>query len=284
MKQEDTYTNDAKKVFKKLGTCSHTFFHIVNREFNRRKEAEGRASDPLAGGLMQKGYQCGMIWGAALAIGAESYHRYNNPSQRIGLAISATQLVVDSFKKRTNTINCRDITKCNMDSFLGMTKYMIMTRIKGIDNSVCFKLAENWAPEALAAVKESLSRYEPNLSFEPKSCAVEVVRKMGGSEEEMIMVAGFAGGLGLSGSACGALSAAVWKNSLELARIKPGQSMWGNEMAKKTLEEFLKTTDSELTCQKICGKNFNTIESHTDFINSGGCNDLMDKLSSITPV
>ena len=41
---------------------------------------------------------------------------------------------------------------------------------------------------------------------------------MGGSEEEIAMVAGFAGGLGLSGNGCGALSAAIWKTILELVR------------------------------------------------------------------
>ena len=41
------------------------------------------------------------------------------------------------------------------------------------------------------------------------SCASEVVKKMGTSNEEIVMVAGFAGGLGLSGSACGVLSAVI---------------------------------------------------------------------------
>lgn len=33
---------------------------------------------PFAGGIMQRGYQCGMIWGAALAAGAEA-HRLHGP-------------------------------------------------------------------------------------------------------------------------------------------------------------------------------------------------------------
>ncbi len=28
---------------------------------------------PLAGGIVGNGYQCGMIWGAALAAGAQAY-------------------------------------------------------------------------------------------------------------------------------------------------------------------------------------------------------------------
>lgn len=47
---------DGKKVFRKLGTCSRTFFYILNREFGHLKEREERASDVLAGGIMQKGH------------------------------------------------------------------------------------------------------------------------------------------------------------------------------------------------------------------------------------
>jgi len=53
--------NDTKKLFLKKGTCSQTFFHILNREFGHIKETEERATDPLAGGIMQLGYQCGML-------------------------------------------------------------------------------------------------------------------------------------------------------------------------------------------------------------------------------
>jgi hypothetical protein len=37
---------------------------------------------------------------------------------------------------------------------------------------------------------------------------------MGASDEEMVLVAGFAGGMGLSDNACGALGAAIWMNTL----------------------------------------------------------------------
>lgn len=43
-----------------MGTCSRTFFYIINREFGFPHENEERAADPLAGGIVQQGYQCGM--------------------------------------------------------------------------------------------------------------------------------------------------------------------------------------------------------------------------------
>ena len=62
-----------KKVFLECGTCSHTFLYILNREFGYPMEIEESASDPLAGGLMSTQNQCGMLWGSALAVGAESF-------------------------------------------------------------------------------------------------------------------------------------------------------------------------------------------------------------------
>jgi len=274
------YKNDAKKVFKELGTCSRTFFHLLNREFDHTKDTEERAADPLAGGIMQKGQQCGMLWGATLAAGSESYRRSNNMDQAIGLAIVTTQNLVRSFSNRTNTVNCLNITNCHLDTFFGMTKFMIKTTLKGMENSTCFNLAEKWAPEAIESAKKGLALQQTGLPKQVLSCASEVVRKMGGSDEEMVAVAGFAGGLGLSGNACGALSAAIWKNSLAWSKIHPGKSTWSNRNAKSTLKVFNNETDSEMLCHKICQRRFETQEDHTEFIKNGGCNKLINVLAS----
>ena len=100
--------NDGKKVFRKLGTCSRTFFYILNREFGHQRELEERASDSLAGGIMQKGHQCGMLWGASLAVGAEAYRNCENQNQAIAVSVNATQKLMMSFSERENTINCRE--------------------------------------------------------------------------------------------------------------------------------------------------------------------------------
>jgi len=280
MEQPIRKINDAKQVFRKSGTCSRTFFHLLNREFNHQKVDEEAASDPLAGGLMQKGHQCGMLWGATLAVGVESYHRSKHPDEAIILAIKATKHLNESFIKTADTVSCRDITKCNLDSFFGMTKFMIKTQIKGMNNSTCFVLAEKWAPRAIESAKIGLTQHETEESKQVLSCASEVVKKMGGSDEEMVIVSGFAGGLGLSGNACGALSAAVWMNSLTWSKEHPGKSAWSNPTAKKTLKVFLAETDSEMLCHKICGQRFKTIDNHTAFVKNGGCGKLIDILSS----
>ena len=45
---------------------------VVDRSFDQPSELEEHAAGPLAGGIMQHGYQCGMIWGATLAAGAQA--------------------------------------------------------------------------------------------------------------------------------------------------------------------------------------------------------------------
>ena len=121
---------DGRKVFRKLGTCSRTFFHILNREFGHPRELEERASDVLAGGIMQKGHQCGMLWGASLAIGAEAYRSNENKNHAINMAVKATQNVLASFLQREHTISCRKITRCDFSNKLSFANNLL-TEIQG---------------------------------------------------------------------------------------------------------------------------------------------------------
>lgn len=265
---------DFKKIFIKKGPCPHALFYALNLEFGHQKETEEFASDPFAGGLMQTGYQCGMLWGASLGVGAESFRRHENHGQAIAAAITATQHLMDSFSKRAKTVNCLDITKYDTTTKFGMVKFFLTGK-----PFTCMNLAGKWGPEAIQAAVEGLSHKLTDLPQKPKSCASEVAGKMGASDEEMIMVAGFAGGLGLSGNACGALSAAIFMNTLAWCRNHPGKSGSSNPGAKKILKAFYDETDSEILCHTISGKQFKTIGDHTEFVNKGGCDKLMNVLA-----
>ena len=143
----------------------------------------------------------------------------------------------------------------------------------------CLKLAGKWAPEALDAASAGLGKDLEDLPQQSLSCASELVQKMGGSEEEMLMVAGFAGGLGLSGSGCGALAAAVWKNALIHNRKETGKSANYDPNTDPTLKAFYEETDYEIQCDKICGQRFQTLDEHTEFIKKGGCKKLIGVLA-----
>jgi hypothetical protein len=273
--------NDTRKVFMKCGTCSRTFCFLLNREFDNRNEEYEKAADLLAGGVFNTGHQCGMLWGSALAIGAESHRRYSQPDQATRAAINATQHVLDSFAQQTQTHNCREITHCDLTTITGMTKLIAKTFLTGFVYSPCFNLARRWAPEAIEAAKTGLEQPSANSMKPAVSCASEVVRLMGGSDQEVAMVAGFAGGMGLSGNACGALSAAIWMKTLSWCRKNPGKSIpyYNNPLAIHIFNVFKKESGSMLLCQKITGQQFWTIDEHTGFIKNGGCGSLIKTLA-----
>lgn len=264
-----------KRTFLKKGTCSRTFFYILNREFGHPMEDEEQAVDPLAGGILQQGYQCGMLWGASCAAGAESYRRCKGDCNRaIGMSIKATRHILKSFVSRTNTANCSDITEVEWGNKWGIAKYMFSGKFWN-----CFKLAEKWAPEAIQSAIDGLSLDQADLPEKPVSCASEVIRKMGGTNEEMVIVSGFAGGLGLSGNGCGALGAAVWMNTLRRIREQSYKVSFPDPVGEQILNRFYEASDYEMECHKITGKRFMTINEHTEFINNGGCDKLIDILA-----
>ncbi len=264
----------AKRTFIKKGSCSRTFFYLLDREFGFPRDEEEKAIDPMAGGILQQGYQCGMLWGASMAVGAESFRRNGNTDRALPTTILATQHLMKSFAERTGSIECEEITQCDFTNKKSFLKYMLSGKFVS-----CFKLAGKWAPEALQAAREGLGTQDTNQPQETNSCASEVVRQMGGGEEEMAMVAGFAGGLGLSGNGCGALAAAVWKNALVHNRKNPGKSTPYDPESNDTLKVFYKETDYEMMCDKICGKSCSSLEEHTLFLKSGGCKKLIEVLA-----
>lgn len=280
MDNTDKATLNPRKVFWKCGTCSNAMFHLLNYEFENLKNDEERASDILAGGIAQKGYQCGMLWGSSLAVGVESFRRFGDKSEATTSAIAASQHLLVSFAKRTKSVNCSEITGVDWENKLDFAKYMLKTILRGIVFSPCFNLIVKWTPEAIQAATQGFS-VKSLQNQHSVSCASEVVKKMGANDEEAIMVAGFAGGIGLSGNACGALSAAIWYKMLDMGRKNPDKktAMFKNQDTKKILSEFYIQTDSEMLCTKICGKQFKSIEEHSEYIRNGGCEKLIDALA-----
>ena len=269
---QNTYPYDAKKIFRTKGTCSHTFFYLLNRHFGHLKETEERASDALAGGLMSKGYECGMLWGASLAIGAEAYRRCTHLSQACTVSIQATKLVMLSFIERENTSQCREITRCDFSSKLSFAKYMLSGRFLH-----CYELAELWAPEAISKAMKGLAD-KPHDFKRSMSCSTEVAKKMGATEEQMVMVAGFAGGLGLSGGACGALAAAIWMNAYRWCLEHGKGNVTHDPKVKELIDSFVSDNGEKILCSEIAGQRFHSVQEHTSYLKNGGCKKLIDRL------
>ena len=157
----------------------------------------------------------------------------------------------------------------------GAGKFLLKSLPGGFTNIICMNLSEKWAPEAIEAAHKGLAAKQRRSSYIPSSCASKVVREMGAGDEEMVMVSGLAGGIGLSGQGCGALGAAIWKSSLDWCKNHPGETGSLSPQSKQILLAFKDETGSEFSCHKICGKRFNSIAEHSDFVNNGGCNKLI---------
>ena len=177
-----------------------------------------------------------MLWGASMAVDAEALRRVNNTDLAAGSAIKATQYVLESFKSRANTIECEEITNCNWSNKWSIVKYFISGKM-----FICFNLASKWAPEVIDAAYKSLELDQSDIPSPCFSCASELKKKMGGTDEEIVMVAGFAGGLGLSGSGCGALAAATWKTILELVKMDSGKYTLNDPVTEGIINTFYQT-------------------------------------------
>ena len=78
---------------------------VVDNSFGSPLKLEEKATMTLAGGIATQGYQCGMLWGAALAAGAQAYRLLGQGPQAETGAMIAAQRIVESFRTRTKKRN-----------------------------------------------------------------------------------------------------------------------------------------------------------------------------------
>lgn len=246
---------------------------VVDSSFDQPMEVEEAATMPLAGGIMNQGYQCGMLWGAALAGGAEVYRLYGSGSKAETEAILTAQRCAESFCSKNGNINCLEITEINLKSRLGILKLFL----KG-GPVKCTRMIAGYAPIALNAICKSFDEEHTQTSSSPVSCSAILAQKAGQSEIHQVMAAGFAGGIGLSGGGCGALGAAIWILGMNLRR----QGLANKEINSKIgdlIDKFIRNANFELECSEITGRKFGSVEDHTQYLNDGGCAQIIDMLA-----
>ena len=251
---------------------------VVDSSFDHPLKLEEKATMPLAGGIMQYGYQCGMLWGAALAAGAQAYRLFGPGPQAETEAIIAAQRIVESFRARTkNEINCLEITDINFQGN-NQIQQILKFVVKGGPIG-CFRMAAGYAPVAFSEINSALSEEGIEAPSPPVSCAAMLAQKMGVSEMHTVMAAGFAGGIGLSGGACGALGAAIWITGMNRPEEPVGFNVmdsWAGEM----IERFLKSADYEFECSDIVERKFKNVGDHDGYLQTGGCSEIIAALAA----
>jgi hypothetical protein len=230
---------------------------------------------------MMHGYQCGMLWGSALAAGAQAYDLFGPGPQAEYRAVVTMQKLVESFRARTgNRIYCRDITGLDLQGKMSNVRQFTNFTIKG--GAVrCLGTVVTYPPRAFQTMNRSLSEAAVCAYLTPGSCSAELGRKLGASDIHTVMAAGFAGGIGLSGGACGALGAAIWFLAMKSPQRK-AKEMYANPKLVKLVNEFLRATDNKFECSEITGLVFNSISDHAEHLRSGGCSKIIETLASVT--
>ncbi len=227
---------------------------------------------------MQNGYQCGMIWGAVLAAGAQAYRLFGPGPQAEAKAIVAAQRLVESFRAGNKHIDCLEITHIDKSSSV---KQMIMFFLIKGGLTHCLRMAARYAPVALDEIKAALSEDPVETPNAPVSCAAVLARKMGASDLHTVMASGLAGGIGLCGGGCGALGAALWIIGMSSAGEPDGKVDFKDPGAIAAIERFMKSTDYKFECSEIVGRKFESIDDHAGYLCDGGCSELLEVLAEV---
>lgn len=257
--------------------CSDTLFHVLNCAYDRPMLEEERAAMPLAGGIMQHGYQCGMIWGATLAAGAEVHRRLGDGPRAEAQAMAAAARLVEVFRAQNGATDCFDITEIDDSS----TKMETMTYFLLKGGAVrCFAGAARYASVAKEAIDAVLSAPPGDPPPAPVSCAALLARRMGASGLHAVMAAGLAGGIGLGGGGCGALATAIWITGMKALRAGAAKLDFESPSALAVIDRFLGGTGGQFECAAICRRRFAGVEEHAAYLRGGGCAPLFEALAA----
>ncbi len=246
----------------------------MNRGFGHPAEREERAAGPLAGGIAANGYQCGMVWGAALAAGAEAHRSLGAGTRAEAAAVLAARRIVDSFRAQNGAVDCFDLTGADFASKAQMWKYLLSGK-----PVACFRMAARYAPVAFGEIRAALGGERAEPPAAPVSCSAAVARRLGASDLHAAMAAGFAGGIGLCGGACGALGAAVWLDAMRGERDRKA----AEASAARIVERFLEASGHRFECSEIVGRRFADVADHATHLRGGGCAELLDAIAAGTP-
>jgi len=252
---------------------------VVDRSYGHPLKVEEEATAPLAGGIMQYGYQCGMLWGATLAAGAQAYRLFGTGPQAETRAVVAAQRLVESFRNRNKNTNCLEIIEIDLKPssrrqfLLQFLKFFIKGGPVG-----CFRMAAAYAHAAFHEINTSLSEETIIVPDPPISCAAMLAQKMGLSDRHTVMAAGLAGGIGLSGGACGALGTAIWISAMNSQKEGISRKAIDSRI-NDGIDEFIRSTDFEFECSEITGRNFENVTELADYLRQGGCSAIMESLS-----
>jgi hypothetical protein len=250
---------------------------VVDASFDHPLALEEHATMPLAGGIEQMGFQCGQLWGAALAAGAQAYRLFGPGPQAEAVAVVAAQKLAQSFHASYRSINCFEVVELDWKN--AQAKQILGFFLRG-GPIRCFSMTASYSRAAIREIDATLSGNDLDPPAPPVSCAALLARKMGATEQHAVMAAGLAGGIGLSGGACGALGAAIWIVEMRRVQSGTGKVEYNSPEATEAIDRFVQSTECEFECSKIVGREFADVDDHAGYLREGGCSKIIDALAA----
>ena len=107
-----------------------------------------------------------------------------------------------------------------------------------------------------------------------------LARKLGASDMHVVMTAGFAGGIGLSGGACGVLGAAIWITGMKQP-VEVGGFSYSGTWVSDVIETYLESSDYVFECSEVVGRKFENVDDHAGYLREGGCSDIIEALAAL---
>ncbi len=250
---------------------------VVDGSFDHPLALEEHATLPLAGGIEQMGFQCGQLWGAALAAGARAYQLFGPGPQAEAAAVNAAQGLAGSFRASYKSINCFEVIELDWKN--AQAKQILKFFLRG-GPIRCFSSTAGFARTSISEITSAFSDHALAAPAPPISCAAELARKMGASDLHTVMAAGLAGGIGLSGGACGALGAAIWLIEMKRVQSGAGKVEYNSPEATEAIDRFVQSSDGEFECVKIAGRKFADVADHAAYLRESGCSKIIEALAA----
>ena len=250
---------------------------VVDGAFDHPLALEEHATLPLAGGIEQMGFQCGQIWGAALAAGAQAYQLFGSGPQAETAAVIAAQKLTESFRASYKSINYLDVV--DLDWKNAKAKQVLKFLLRG-GPIRCFSSTAGYARAAFSEINATFASHPLETPAPPVSCAAMLACKLGASDLHTVMAAGLAGGIGLSGAACGALGAAIWLIEMNRLTGGSGKVEFNSPEATEAIDRFLQGSGGEFECDKIVGRKFADVADHAAYLRDGGCARVIEALAA----
>lgn len=137
MKQNEEIIERVRTHFDKGFNCAESVL-LAGAEFFRKESPNiPRLATPFGGGLSGNGYACGAITGGLMVIGLCCGRDATADLERKRKTYDLADRFLAAFKKRFDSVNCRDLSGVDFKSILGMQKYK-----KSVHAEVCVPIVE----------------------------------------------------------------------------------------------------------------------------------------------